>query len=182
MECMLLGFLILSSAALTPLIAGAMVLLAAEKTGSRLGAWLGLSIGLGMASTVPLYSLLVSISGPAFSPVYAYAVLFGAYALVLGLWLVRLHERRLRDGRTQSPGTAAACVVFAGAVAIALSPWLTGAPLPVGGGWFGMETPVPGDLRAYLALVLPLSIGMAFEALTLGGRSPGETARNGEGL
>ena len=69
----LLALATLGLAALAPIIAAVVVLGERAPRRSRFAAWLGLSIGIGLVSAIPVHTLFVAVSGAAFLPAYKWA-------------------------------------------------------------------------------------------------------------
>jgi len=157
-----LALAMLGSVVLVPIIAACIVWLEPDARGSRSGAWLGLSIGMGTASTIPLFSLFITIAGQAWG--YRLAPLFGLASFLLGAQIVRVHLRRLRGTHGQSRPTAYACIAFGMLVAAALTPVIAGAAPPAACGEFGAESCGPGDLSDYAMVVVPIVLAMSLEA------------------
>lgn len=78
----LLALATLGSAVLAPIIAGFIVLLGADQGNSRAAAWLGLSIGIGTASTLPSFAVYLAVAGQAWG--YRLAPALGFLAFLLG--------------------------------------------------------------------------------------------------
>lgn len=151
---------------LAPLV-GAHLVLLADRAPGRLAHWLGLTLGLGLIMAVLPLALACAVLGPAAWSPYHAAYGFALATALLGSALVRAHARLLRGDTVDGGRLGLACLAFALALAVALVPWLLGAPLPFAAGEFGAEQPLAGDARAYLAVVAPLALGLAGEAWLL---------------
>lgn len=151
----------LGSVALIPIVASYIVWFEQNPRGSRAAAWIGLSIAMGTATTIPLFSLFIAVARQG---EYRFAPLFGLLGLLLGAQIVRIHLRRMRGIDGQSRPTAYACIGFGLLVAAALTPVIAGAPPPAACGEFGAESCGPGTIRDYAMIVLPLALAMGLEA------------------
>jgi hypothetical protein len=150
---------------MAPVVAGFLVLFESKPFAARAAAWLGVSIGLGTASVVPLFTCFLAVNGQAWG--YRFAPLFALPGLALGVIIVRAHLRSL-DGRgTPQRALAPLCLVFGLLVAAALTPVIFGAAPPGGCGEFGAETCPPGTLRDYAIVVVPVLTFLSLEALLL---------------
>jgi hypothetical protein len=148
--------------ALAPFWALASVWDSALPRGARLVAWAHLSIAFALIWTLPLHAASIVVAGASAAPAYSLAApVFGLASLVLGLRISRVHRRRMAGELVGAPLLGIACLAFAGALAIALSPDLFGAAAR------SREVPEASKLAIYLATILPLVLAMAFVAWML---------------
>jgi hypothetical protein len=161
----------LGAALLAPFVAGHAVLLAERGDESRLASWFGLTIGAEFVAAFPLGVLVAGIHGPAEWPFYYLAYPFALLSLLLGKSILRAHARRLRGEPRRQAKSAYACIGFATLLALALLPWILGAPMPIGAGEFAAEQAVAGSARAYAAVVLPVASALTAEAWLLAGKT-----------
>ena len=135
---------------------------------ARMVAWLGLTIGFWMTWTLPARALWRGIGGAEISIVYPLVALpIAAASLFLGRRLIAVHRHRLHGHSIGVNGLGWACLAFAVVVAIALSPYVVGAPLPPRPTALEGTVARPGHVGVYLFTVVPVSIWMAAQALML---------------
>ena len=157
----------LGAALLAPFLAAHVVLVAPVSAASRWSNWIGLGIGAELALAFPLCALAFGIYGPAEWPYYRLALLFAALAPVLAFFVIRAHVRCLQEVAMGAGRTGLACLAAGLAVALALLPWILGAPLPLPSGELGAEQSVAGSARDYASFVLPFALAMDIEAWLL---------------
>lgn len=155
---------VLGSFVLVPFLSAFLVWDQNVPRGERSVTWLGFSIGMGFASTVPLYCLSIAIVR---STDFPFAPLFGLISLLLGAQIVRAYLNRGRGIHRQARATAFACLAFGLFVSIALAPVIAGASPPVLCGEFGAESCGPGTLSAYASIVLPVTVVLGLAAWPL---------------
>jgi len=157
----------IATIAIAPFWALANVWESARPRGRRLVSWLQFSIAFGLIWTLPLHALLVAVGGAAIAPVYGIiAPMLGIASVALGLRVSAVYRRRLAGEPVAAPLLAAACLAFAATLALALSPWIVGAPMH-GTGLLGGEQVVAGDHVIYLVTALPIALAMACVASPL---------------
>jgi hypothetical protein len=161
---------LLGAAVLSPMVAAGMVYVAPKPRPSPLANWLGLTISGELGVAFPLYALFIGLTGPARSSFYYLAYVFVAAAPTLAFLAAREHLHRLRGRTAAASRTGWACLGMAALVAVALIPWLLGAPLPPGGGRSVMRFTFAGDIRDYAWVVLPLTVALEIEAWLLSKR------------
>jgi hypothetical protein len=157
----------LAAVLLAPVVAGCAVWVGQSAAQGRLANWIGLTIGFELMAAVAIDAFVVGTFGPSWFPPYRFATLFGVVSFGLGVLVVRAHWRRLRGRAVATTYLALMCLALGLAVAIALVPWILGAPMPLGGGEFSAEYPIAGDVSTYLWTVGPVVLGMELEAWLL---------------
>ena len=173
---MLLDLGRLGAAVLAPLAAAVAVYRAESPRSSPLANWLGLTIAGELGVAFPLFALSVGVQGFTHWPYYHAAPAFALPALAVAILAAKEHFRRLRGKGSFARRAGYSCLGLAALVAVALIPWILGAPLPFGGGWFGQEITFAGDVHSYGWVVLPFALAMEVEAWLLMGWPP-RTAR-----
>ena len=174
----LIYFGLLGAVVLAPVVAAGMVYVAPKPIPSPVANWLGLSIGGELGVAFPLYALFIGLEGPAHGSYYL-AYVFAAAAPALAFFATREHLQRLRGRTTAARRVGFACLGMAALVAIALIPWILGAPLPPCSERSGMGFTFTGDIRDYAWVVLPFTVAMEIEAWLLIGW-PAATAHEGD--
>ena len=135
--------------------------------------WLGLTLSGELGLALPLYALAIAArAGATWRPYYGGVPVAAASAL-LGYAAARVHLRRLTGAEIPAPRTAGACLGFAATIVVLMIPWILGAPLPFGGGWFGKEILLAGGVGNYARWVFPIVLALQVEAFLLGGLEKG---------
>jgi hypothetical protein len=163
----LLPFLLLTclgAALLAPLLAGHALLLARPAPGARLANWLGLTLGLELGVAFPVLAVVCAVVGPAEWPPYHAAYVFVVAGPWLGYTVVRAHARHLRGDPPNPDRAALACLGFALALALALLPWVLGAPMPLATSELADEQSSAGSPTTYLVVVGPVALALLVEA------------------
>lgn len=161
MEHLFLGLSSACAFLLAPVIAALVIVFEPGRTASPWTNGLGLTIGLGTASVIPLTAAL-HVSGG-----YRASAAFGVAGLALGAALVRAHLRRLRRLEVASGPLALGCVAFWLLLAATWAPTLAGAELPAICGEFAAESCGGGTRADFLRLVAPSGVVLALEVWLL---------------
>jgi len=159
----------LGAAGLAPLVAAVVVYRAKAPRPSPIANWIGLTVAGELGVAFPLFALSIGVQGYVHWPYYHVAHVFAVPAPILAFFVAREHFRRLHGKCSAARGPGFSCLGLAALVAVALIPWLVGAPLPFGGGWFGQEITFAGDVDSYAWVVLPFALAMEAEAWLLMG-------------
>jgi hypothetical protein len=139
------------------------------------GNWLGLTLSGELGVALPLYALAIAARAPATWRPYYLAVPVAAVAATLGYAGARVHLRRRTDADAPAPRLAGAYVGFAAVLVVLMVPWILGAPLPFGGGWFGKQALLAAGVGDYARWVVPLVLALLVEAFLLDGRAVGRS-------
>jgi hypothetical protein len=135
--------------------------------------WLGLTLAGELGVALPLHALAIAARAGATWHPYYLSVLVAAAASLLGYAAARVHLRRLTGDEAPAPRVAAACLAFSATLVVLMIPWILGAPLPFGNGWFGKEILVAGGVGDYARWVVPIVLALQGEAFLLGGLKEG---------
>ena len=131
--------------------------------------WLGLTLSGELGVALPLQALAITARAGATWRPYYLAVLVAAAAGFLGYAATLVHLRRLAGEKAPAPRAAAACLALAAAVVVLMIPWILGAPLPFGAGWFGKDILVASGVGNYARWVVPIVLALQVEAFLLAG-------------
>lgn len=158
----------LAASIAVPLVAAYLVLRQHKPRRAPVANWFGLAIAGELAVALSLYALsAVATAAVTWKAYYAGTFVAVATAL-LGHAGARVHLRRLVGLEEPAPKLAAAYLGLAAFVAVALAPWVLGAPLPPGAGGFVTGTVFAGTAVSYASFVVPVVLALDAGALLLG--------------